>query len=96
MILSPGRPNSRRLLLGKVLATAKPLLLSSRAELAALAPAEPELAAAAGAALLPVRMGEKVLGTLAVWEDDGQVAFEVYRVLMTRQIKSMSDVESSP
>ena len=63
-------------LLGKVLATAKPLLLSSRAELAALGPAEPELAAAAGAALLPVRMGEKVLGTLAVWENEGQVAFD--------------------
>ena len=63
-------------LLGRVLASAEPLLLPTRAELAALAPTEPELARATGAALVPVCGGGQVLGVLEVWQEEGPLGFD--------------------
>jgi serine phosphatase RsbU (regulator of sigma subunit)/anti-sigma regulatory factor (Ser/Thr protein kinase) len=63
-------------LLGRVLASAEPLLAPGRAELAALAPAEPELARATGAALVPVCGGGQVLGILEVWQEEGPLGLD--------------------
>ncbi len=72
-------------LIGKVLASARPLLAGSRAELASAAPSEPELGRAAGAALLPVRARGQILGLLEVWEEEGRAdfGFRMRRLLTT-------------
>jgi sigma-B regulation protein RsbU (phosphoserine phosphatase) len=71
-------------LLGRVLASAEPLLAPTRAELAALAPAEPELARATGAALVPVCGGGQVLGVLEVWLEEGPLGLDArLRQLLT-------------
>jgi sigma-B regulation protein RsbU (phosphoserine phosphatase) len=76
-------------LLGKVIASAKPVSAPSRADLAALAPSEPELAQATSAAILPVRMGQQVVGALEVWEEGGQSAFDARGMQLLTTLASL-------
>ncbi len=63
-------------LIAQVLAQHSPIILNSRAQIAAVTQLEPELQRAVSLAIIPVATRQGVLGVLEVWQEGGESEFD--------------------